>query len=58
MDTDEISTEQDLIQSISEGLSQSFGNENVERKAKRDSLKEMTKQLPDWSLEPPETFLP
>lgn len=58
-DKEEIGTEQDLMQSISEGLAKSFGApEGAAKKAKRESLEEMTKALPDWSLEPPETFLP
>lgn len=50
-----MSTEDDLLNSISAN----FGGESTStmKKAKRDSLAEMTKQLPDWSLEPPETFL-
>ena len=59
MNFDEISTEEDLLTSIEEGLTGSFGNMAPEpmREAKRDSLEEMTKLLPDWSLEPPDTFL-
>ena len=53
--TPSVSTEDDLLNSISAN----FGGESTStmKKAKRDSLAEMTKQLPDWSLEPPETFL-
>lgn len=45
----------DLLDSIS----QNFGGESTGAiaKAKRDSLAQMNKTLPDWSLEPPETFL-
>lgn len=49
------STEDDLLNSIR----QNFGgnNEHTVAKAKRDSLAEMNKKLPDWNLEPPEVFL-
>lgn len=51
-----MSTEDDLLNSIAENFG---GGETPSaiRKAKKDSLAEMTKQLPDWDLEPPETFL-
>ncbi|MBW3083675.1 hypothetical protein [Bifidobacterium phasiani] len=53
--TTSVSTEDDLLNSISAN----FGGESTSAisKAKKDSLAEMTKQLPEWSLEPPETFL-
>lgn len=58
MDEEEISTEQDLMEYIQSGLDQQFvsGREAVS-KSKTDSLQKMKKALPDWSLEPPETFL-
>ncbi|MBT1174056.1 hypothetical protein JS530_00730 [Bifidobacterium sp. LC6] len=36
-----------------------FGGESTDAiaKAKKNSLAEMNKSLPEWSLEPPETFL-
>lgn len=54
--TPQVSTENDLMNSIIDN----FGGESTSamKKAKKDSLAEMTKQLPDWNLEPPETFLP
>lgn len=59
MDIDEISTEEDLLSSIEAGLEQGFGTPQggAMSEAKRDSLSEMTKALPSWSLEPPDTFL-
>lgn len=59
MDIDKMSTEEDLLSSIEQGLAQGFGTPTPDtmRDTKRDSLSEMTKSLPDWSLEPPDTFL-
>ena len=58
MDEKEISTEQDLMESIQSGLDQQFASDReAVSKSKTDSLQEMKKALPDWSLEPPETFL-
>lgn len=59
---EQFGTEQDLMDSIQQGLAQDFGqdfaaDENAMKKAKTESLREMTKALPEWSLEPPETFL-
>lgn len=48
-------SQDDLLASIN----RNFGSgEQPATKAKRDSLAEMNKKLPDWNLEPPETFLP
>lgn len=40
-------------------LNANFGDDHQDavRQSKKNSLAEMTKSLPDWSLEPPETFL-
>lgn len=59
MDENAIGTEQDLMESIQAELQENFGgqDQDAQRKAKKDSLKDMQKSLPDWSLEPPETFL-
>ncbi|MBQ9004330.1 MAG: hypothetical protein IJ087_21020 [Eggerthellaceae bacterium] len=58
MSESDISTEQDLMESIQQGLAQDFAGERASMtKSKGDSLKEMKKALPEWSLEPPETFL-
>ncbi len=59
MDENAIGTEQELMESIQAGLQENFGShdEDALRKAKKDSLVDMQKSLPDWSLEPPETFL-
>ena len=41
-----------------QGVAQDDTNTNeAANMSKGESLKEMTKTLPDWSLEPPETFL-
>lgn len=57
---EEFGTEQDLMEAVQMGLQNDLAGqkENAMGKAKKDSLHEMTKTLPDWSLEPPETFLP
>ena len=52
----EVKTDDDLLASISQNFGSSGSNDKV-AKAKRDSLAAMNKQLPDWNLEPPETFL-
>ena len=55
---EQFGTEQDLMDSIQQGLAQDFAaGEDAVKKAKQESLEEMTKALPEWSLEPPETFL-
>lgn len=47
-------SEDDLLDSIS----RNFGSgSDAIADAKKDSLAEMSKSLPEWSLEPPETFL-
>lgn len=44
-----------LLDSINRNFG-AIGNSTTAR-AKKDSLAQMNKQLPDWNLEPPETFL-
>ena len=56
-------TEQDLLESIESTMNLRYGTSESKAKAKvrsarEQSLKEMQKKLPDWSLEPPSTFLP
>lgn len=59
MEENEFGTEQDLMDSIQAGLQDNFGGQDSDapKKAKKESLKDMQKNLPEWSLEPPETFL-
>ena len=58
MGENEISLDNDLLESIQQDASMTFGDDaGAVKKAKSDSLKAMKKALPDWSLEPPETFL-
>lgn len=52
----EVKTDDDLLASISRNFGSNGSNDTVS-KAKRDSLAAMNKHLPDWNLEPPETFL-
>ena len=52
----DVETDDDLLASISQNFGSAGSNDKVS-KAKRDSLAAMNKQLPDWNLEPPETFL-
>lgn len=51
----ETSPEQDLLDSLNANFSDD--HQDAVSKSKKDSLAQMTKSLPDWSLEPPETFL-
>lgn len=59
MEDIEVGTEVDLMESVQSGLQQNFGVQDASaaKKAKKESLQDMKKALPDWSLEPPETFL-
>lgn len=59
MEENEVGTEMDLMESVQSGLQQNFGEQEASatKKAKKESLQDMRKALPDWSLEPPETFL-
>lgn len=52
----EVKTDDDLLASISQNFGSNGSNDTIS-KAKRDSLAAMNKHLPDWNLEPPETFL-
>ena len=42
-----------------DSINRNFGatGNSATARAKKDSLAQMNKQLPDWNLEPPETFL-
>ncbi len=59
MEENEFGSEEDLIESIEAGLRENLGGQGSEtpKKAKKESLKDMQKELPEWSLEPPEAFL-
>lgn len=59
MEENDCGIEQDLMEAVQMELENELGGqgESPMKKAKKDSLREMTKTLPDWSLEPPETFL-
>lgn len=59
MEENDFGSVEDLFESIEAGLRENFGGQSSEspKKAKKESLKDMQKELPEWSLEPPETFL-
>lgn len=60
--TDQTNSEQELASSIQDGIARNFAQQQpVQQDAvqgvQSERLKEMEKRLPEWSLEPPSSFL-
>jgi hypothetical protein len=58
--SDQTNAEQDLATSLQDGIARNFGaptQKDAPAAFQEERLKEMDKKLPEWSLEPPASFL-